>query len=146
LHEVAFDPTTDYPLGSQRPDLVRTPGGLGLDELTLDALRAGRLEAREMRATAATLRLQSDVALAASRAQLSANLARAAELTAVPDDVILEIYTALRPHRSTAAELAQWVDRLEQEFGAPATAAFVREASTVYRERKLLRSDERAPV
>jgi propanediol dehydratase small subunit len=141
---VAFDPIADYPLGTQRPDLVRTPGGLGLEELTLDALRSGRLSASEMRATGETLELQGQVALAAGRAQLAANLRRAAELTSVPDEVILKIYTALRPHRSTAAELEQWADRLERDFGAPMTAAFVREASTVYAERNLLSADERA--
>ena len=135
---MAFDPTADYPLGTQRPDLVRTPGGLGLEELTLDALRSGRLGASEMRATGETLELQAQVALAAGRAQLAANLGRAAELTGVPDEVILEIYTALRPHRSTAAELEQWADRLERDFGAPMSAAFVREARAVYAERNLL--------
>jgi len=139
---VAFDPIADYPLGTQRPDLVRTPGGLGLDELTLDALRSGRLEASEMRATSETLELQAQVALAAGRAQLAANLRRAAELTGVPDEVILEVYTALRPHRSTADELESWADRLERDFQAVATAAFVREARVVYEQRNLLLPDE----
>jgi propanediol dehydratase small subunit len=139
---VAFDPIADFPLGSQRPDLVRTPGGLGLDELTLDALRSGRLDAAEMRATAATLELQAQVALAAGRAQLAANLERAAELTGVPDEVILEVYTALRPHRSTADELEAWADRLERDFQATLTAAFVREARAVYAKRNLLFADE----
>ena len=139
---MAFDPTADYPLGSQRPDLVRTPGGLGLEELTLDALRSGRLDASEMRATAETLELQAQVARAAGRAQLAANLERGAELTAVPDEVILEVYTALRPHRSTADELERWADRLEAEFQATLTAAFVREARSVYAKRNLLLPDE----
>ena len=139
---MAFDPAADYPLGTQRPELVRTPGGLPLEDLTLDVLRSGGLDAREMRATAETLRLQGEVARAAGRAQLAANLQRAAELSAVPDDVILEIYTALRPHRSTAEELAQVAERLEHDFHAPQTAAFVREARGVYAERRLLRPDE----
>ena len=33
---MAFDPSSDYPLGAKRPDLVRTPGGIALDELSLD--------------------------------------------------------------------------------------------------------------
>jgi len=140
---VAFDPIADYPLGTQRPDLIRTPGGLGLDELTLDALRSGRLDAAEMRATAETLELQAQVALASGRAQLAANLERAAELTGVPDEVILEVYTALRPHRSTADELESWAERLEREFQATVTAAFVREARAVYAKRNLL-ADEPA--
>jgi propanediol dehydratase small subunit len=141
---VAFDPIADYPLGTQRPDLVRTPSGLGLDELTLDALRSGRLDASEMRATAETLELQAQVARAAGRAQLAANLERAAELTGLPDEVILEVYTALRPHRSTADELERWADRLEEEFQATMTAAFVREAGAVYAKRNLLLPDESA--
>jgi propanediol dehydratase small subunit len=141
---VAFDPIADYPLGTQRPDLIRTPGGLGLEELTLDALRSGRLDASEMRATAETLRLQAQVALAAGRTQLAANLGRAAELTGVPDEVILEVYTALRPHRSTADQLEGWADRLERDFDATTTAAFVREARAVYARRNLLLADEPA--
>jgi propanediol dehydratase small subunit len=140
---VGPDPTAGYPLGTERPDAVRTPSGLSLDELTLDALRAGRLDKAEMRATADTLRLQAEVARAAGRSQLAANLARAAELTALPDDVILEIYTALRPHRATEAELEDWAERLEHEYAAPETATFVREAVVVYAARGLLAADER---
>jgi len=141
---VAFDAVGDYPLGTQRPDLVRTPSGLALEELTLDALRVGLLEASDMRATAETLRLQGEVARAAGRAELAANLDRAAELTAIPDEVILEIYTALRPDRSTAEQLDRWTERLEHDFGATMTAAFVREAKEVYGERNLLSPDDRA--
>jgi propanediol dehydratase small subunit len=141
---VGSDLPAGYPLGTERPDAVRTPSGRSLDELTLDELRAGRLENREMRATADTLRLQAEVARAAGRAQLAANLARAAELTALPDDVILEIYTALRPHRATQEELERWAERLERDHGAPLTATFVREATAVYAERGLLSADERA--
>jgi propanediol dehydratase small subunit len=143
---MGFDPSSDYPLGSRRPDLVRTPSGLGLDELTLDAARAGRIAPEELRATPETLRRQSAVALASGRAQLADNLARAAELATVPSETILEIYTALRPHRSTAGELEQWAERLEAALGAPLCAAFVREAAAACAERGLLRLDDRAAV
>jgi propanediol dehydratase small subunit len=59
--------------------------------------------------------------------------------------MILEIYTALRPHRSSADELEAWAARLESEWDAPLTAAFVREARDVYAKRGLL-VGERAPV
>ena len=98
---MSFDPATDYPLGTRRPDLVETPGGLRLDEVTLEAARGGGLTADEIRATPATLRLQAEVARAAGRSQLADNLERAAELASVPDGELLEIYTALRPGRST---------------------------------------------
>jgi propanediol dehydratase small subunit len=134
---VAFDPRNDYPLGARRPDLVTTPGGVGLADVTLDAVRSGSLAADEIRATPATLSLQADVARAAGRRQLAANLERAAELAVVPDELLLEIYTALRPRRATAEELEGWAARLEG-FEAVATAAFVREAAAVYAERGLL--------
>lgn len=134
---MSFDPATDYPLGSRRPDLVETPSGLPLAEVTLEAARAGRLIASDVRATAVTLERQAAVALAAGRSQLAENLERAAELAGVPDEELLEIYTALRPGRSTAAALEQWAQRLDA-WGAGRTAAFVREAAGAYGERGLL--------
>jgi propanediol dehydratase small subunit len=134
---MSFDPVSDYPLGSRRPDLVETPSGLPLDEVTLEAARDGTLVGADVRATPATLRRQAAVARAAGRTQLADNLERAAELAAVPDDQLLEIYTALRPGRSTASELEAWAGRLDG-WGAEQTAAFVREAAAAYLERGLL--------
>jgi len=141
-----FDPASDYPLGTRRPDLVTTPSGLGLGELTLEAVRAGLIGAEDLRATPETLRRQSAVALAAGRTQLADNLARAAELSTVPSETILAIYTALRPHRSTAEELEAWAERLDSELDAPLSAAFVREALGAYAARGLLDTGDRAPV
>jgi propanediol dehydratase small subunit len=135
---VEFDPTRDYPLGARRPELVTTPSGLHQSDVTLAALRAGRLDPDDVRATAETIRRQAAVALAAGRPQLAENLMRAAELAAVPGEVVLEIYTALRPKRSTAAELETIAARLERELAAPRTAAFVREAAAVYERRGFL--------
>ncbi len=132
-----LDPVPEYPLGTRRPDLVSTPSGLPLDAVTLDAARDGRLVAADARATAATLELQARVARGAEREQLAAGLERAAELTAVPDAELLEVYTALRPGRSSAAELETWASRLEA-LGAARTASFVREAAAAYAERGLL--------
>ena len=129
-----FDPVRDYPLGTKRRDLVRTPGGLPVDALDLHG--EGDL-ASELRATPETLALQAQVARAAGRTQLADNLLRAAELAPVPAATLLEIYTALRPRRSTARELEEWARRLD-EWQAPLTAAFVREAAAVYAERNLL--------
>ena len=107
---MSFDPSRDYPLGTSRPELVRTPGGIALDELEL---HGERVEAAELRATPDTLRMQADVARSSGREQLADNLLRAAELAPLPDETILEIYTALRPARSTAAELEAWAVRLD---------------------------------
>jgi propanediol dehydratase small subunit len=134
---VELDPVTDYPLGSRRPELVTTPSGLALDGVTLDAARDGTLLAADTRATSATLALQADVARAAGRAQLADGLVRASELAGVPDEELLAIYTALRPGRSSVAELEAWAIRLD-DLGAVQTAAFVREAASVYVERGLV--------
>jgi propanediol dehydratase small subunit len=141
---VEFDPTRDYPLGARRSELVTTPSGLRQDEITLDALRAGSLDADDLRATADTIRRQAAVALAAGRRPLAENLERAAELASVPAETVLEIYTALRPDRATGDELDAWALRLENEFEAPRTAAFVREARYAYERRGLLAEDERS--
>lgn len=133
-----LDPICDYPLGVKRPDLIRTPSGSALTDLTLERLRTGELTEEDLRTAPETLRMQGLIARAAGRERLAENLERAAELTAVPDDVILEVYSALRPGRSTADGLERWARRLEDEYAASATAAFVREAATAYRERGLL--------
>ena len=142
---MSFDPASDYPLGRERPELVTTPGGVPLEQVTLAAVRDGRVGAEEIRATPETLRRQAAVARAAGRAQLAESLERAAELAVVPGDVILEVYGALRPRRSSAAELEAWEERLESEYGAELCAAFVREARGIYAERGLLAlTDEQA--
>ena len=132
-----FDPKRDYPLGTKRPDLVSTPSGMPLADVTLESLRAGRIGGGEIRATPETLLLQSQVARAAGREPLAANLERAAELAGVPDELLLAVYTALRPRRATAAQLEEWAAQLES-LGARRTAGFVREAATVYAKRGLL--------
>ena len=144
---MAFDARSDYPLGSRRAELLTTPSGLPIGDVTLDALVDGRLNSNDLRATPDTLRRQADVARAAGRPQFAENLERAAELASVPTDVILEIYTALRPRRSTAEALERWAARLDEQYGAARTAAFVREARAVYERRGLLAlTDEPAAV
>lgn len=137
---MAADPVSDYPLGQRRPSSVTTPAGLPLDNVTLQGMREGRLASEDLRATPETLRRQAAVADAVGRTALAENLERAAELAAIPSETILEIYTALRPRRSSADELEAWAARLDEE-GAPRTAAFVREASEVYARRGLLAGD-----
>jgi propanediol dehydratase small subunit len=133
----AGDPLLDYPLGERRPELVSTPAGTPLAEVTLDGLRSGRVSSDELRATPQTLERQAAVARAAGRAQLAENLERAAELAALPDEEVLAVYTALRPRRATAAELEAIASHLAA-VAAPRCASFVREAAAVMAERGLL--------
>ena len=137
---MAADPVSEYPLGQKRPETVSTPSGLPLDDVTVESMREGRLAWEDLRATPDTLRRQAEVAEAVGRTALAGNLRRAAELAAIPSETILEIYTALRPHRSSKAELEAWAGRLD-EAGAPLSAEFVREAIEVYTKRGLLAGD-----
>lgn len=135
-----MDPLLDYPLGERRPERVTTPGGTPLAEVTLEALRAGRVAPDDLRATPQTLLWQAAVARAAGREQLAENLERAAELASLPDDEVLAVYTALRPRRATADEL-ETIARHLADASAPRCATFVREAADVLAERGLLRSE-----
>jgi propanediol dehydratase small subunit len=135
----APDPLLEYPLGERRPELVTTPAGTPLAEVTLEGLRSGRVSPDELRATPETLLRQAAVARSAGREQLAENLERAAELAGLPDDQVLAVYTALRPRRATAAELEAMAQQLAA-VAAPRCAAFVREAAGVMAERGLLRA------
>ena len=134
--------TADYPLSVNRPDLLRTPTGKALSELTMDAVVSGALTAADVRIAPETLLLQAEIADAARRPQLAANFRRAAEMTAIPDAEVLSMYNALRPRASSAEQLDALAGRLEGEYGATACAALVREAAEVYGRRDLLAHPE----
>jgi len=133
-----LDPGRDFPLATHRSELIQTPTGKRLEELTLDAVLKGDVTAEDLRITPRTLRLQAEIADAVRRPQLAENMRRAAELTTVPDERILEIYNALRPRASTKQQLLEIADELEDRYGATANAALVREAAEVYERRSCL--------
>lgn len=130
-----------YPLAEHAADSLTAANGRPLAEVTLDAAAQGALSADDIRISAATLRAQAAIARQAGYSAVAHNLERAAELTAVPNAELLRMYEQLRPGRASEAELVALADRLEHEFHAPITAAFVREATAVYRRRNLLRRD-----
>lgn len=130
---------TDYPLSEKRRELVKTATGKTLDEITLEAVVSGAVKADEIRITPQTLEYQAQIAESISRPQLANNMRRAGELTKVPDARILQMYNALRPNRSTKAELLAIADELEKQYGAKVCANFVREAAAVYEARDVLK-------
>lgn len=65
-------------------------------------------------------------------------LRRAAELIAIPDERILAIYNALRPFRSSQAELLAIADELEHT-ACDSECRLVRESAEVYQQRHKLR-------
>jgi len=115
----------------------RALSGRPLDKITLEAAVHGDLSPADLRVHPQTLRHQASVAEEHGNQQLGENLRRAAELTALADGEVLAIYEALRPARSTGADLAAVVARLEAA-DAPLCAALVREAAAVHERRGLL--------
>jgi propanediol dehydratase small subunit len=111
--------------------------GRPTSDVTLDDVREGSVEMDDVRIHPDTLAHQASVSEAHGNAQLAANLRRAAELTLLPDADVLAIYEALRPRRSTSAELHALAESLEVR-GLPLNAALVREAAEVYARRGIV--------
>ena len=114
----------------------RALSGRPLSEITIEAAARGDLSAADLRIHPDTLRRQADVAEQHGNPQLADNLRRAAELTALGDEELIAVYEALRPGRSSRAELEAIAARLEAA-NAPSCAALVREAAAVYEHRGL---------
>lgn len=132
--------TPIYPLSENDPDL-KAASGRAYADITFDAAINGELTADDLRIHADTLRKQAEIARNAGNPQMAANLLRAAELTAVPNDELLKMYDLLRPERASYDTLMALAERLETVYGASETARFVRETANVYRERKLLKRE-----
>jgi propanediol dehydratase small subunit len=131
----------DYPLADKRPELILTPTGKKLDEITMEKVLEGKVKAEDCRISANTLEYQAQIAESAGNRQMASNLRRAAELTAFSDERVLKIYGALRPFRSTKEELLAIAEELESK-GAVLNAAFVRQAVEVYEKRKKFKGDK----
>jgi propanediol dehydratase small subunit len=130
-----------YPLGEKSPELIKSASGKRLDEFSLAKVVSGELTADDFRVAPQTLELQAQVAESVGRDTLARNLRRAAELIAVPDDQLLDIYNALRPYRSTKAELYAIADELETKYHCAMNATLIREAADVYQRRGRLKAD-----
>ena len=130
-----------YPLGQTRPEGIRSRTGLPLPEITLEAVREGRVGPDDLTIHTETLQAQADIAAAAGYHQLAANLRRAAELVNIPNERLLQIYEALRPRRSTYQELIMLSEELTAQYQAVENARFVREAAEAYRLNGLLRME-----
>ncbi|BBY58738.1 diol dehydratase small subunit [Mycolicibacterium sarraceniae] len=105
---------------------------------TVEAAVDGKLSLSDLRMDPATLAHQASVAAAGGNPQLAENFLRAAELATMTDGEVMDLYEALRPHRSTAQELETLGAALESR-GARRCAQLVRHAATVYQRRGLLR-------
>jgi propanediol dehydratase small subunit len=116
---------------------IRALSGRAVQSLTVEAVRAGEIGLADLRIHPDALEHQATVAERHGNPQLAENLRRAAELTRLPDEEVLAIYEALRPGRSTVAQLTALAGSLNDR-GLPRCAALVAEAADVYARRGLV--------
>ena len=128
----------DYPLGVKMPEAIKTPTGKPYASLSYEKVIAGELTSDDMRIAPETLEMQAQVAESVGREAFAGNLRRAAELIAVPDERLLQIYNALRPYRSTKQELLDIAAELDG-YKCAIAAGLVREAAEVYEKRGRLK-------
>lgn len=129
----------NYPLAENVADKIKTPTGKPFTSLSYEKVVSGEITADDMRISPETLELQAQVAESVNREAFAGNLRRAAELIAVPDNRLLEIYNALRPYRSSKQDLIDIANELDQKYGAKTAASLVREAAEVYEQRGRLK-------
>jgi propanediol dehydratase small subunit len=108
------------------------------ERFTVAAAVDGKLQLADLRMDPATLAHQAAVAEEGGNPQLAENFLRAAELAVIDDEEVMNLYEALRPHRSTAEQLEALRLSLETR-GASRCAELVRQAAVVYARRGLLR-------
>ena len=118
--------------------MTRAQSGRRSEDITVEAARAGVLTLDDIRISAETLHEQARIAEAHRLPQLADNFRRAAEMTVLTNDEVFTLYEALRPHRSTKADLESIAESLADR-GALACAELVREAAAAYARRELLR-------
>jgi propanediol dehydratase small subunit len=131
----------DYPLSTERPELLYTKHGTRFTDVTLGRLRKDELCDADLRIGPDSLRLQAQIARDVGRPQLAENLCRAAELAQFDDKVIIEIYNAMRPSAASRDKMKRDAKKLE-DHGAPLCAQLVREAAEVYEQRKLFTNQD----
>ena len=129
----------DYPLSEKMADVIKAPTGKTLEEITIGGVVNGSVTANDVKIAPETLEMQAQVAESVGRDAFAKNLRRASELIAVPDERILEIYNALRPYRSTKAELLEIAEELEKKYSAVINGKLVREAAALYEKRGRLK-------
>lgn len=128
----------DYPLAEKRPELIEGQRGKALAGITLAAVLDGSVGMEDLRITPRALAQQAEIARAAGRPTLADNFERAAELVAVPQEFIMQVYELLRPGRAqNPAPLLKAAATLRDTYGARRMAAFLEEAAEVYAKRGL---------
>jgi propanediol dehydratase small subunit len=120
---------------------IKSKTGKKLSDITIENLLNGYISLEDIKISADTLLRQGRIAEEHGRPQIKKNFARAAELTVVPDDVILKIYETLRPNRSTKSELLAIAELLEEDYKASECAKLVLDTAKVYEKRGILKTE-----
>ena len=131
----------DYPLSKNKRELLNTPTGVNIDSITFENIMNGTVKGEDCRISKESLLMQASIAKETGNRHLAENFKRASEMVAIESDRIIEIYNALRPYRSTEEELQAIADELEEKYNASTTAAFVRQAAEVLKQRGRLKGD-----
>lgn len=129
----------DYPLATKSKELIKTKTGKGLDDIDVKSVLSGGVKPDDIKITSEVLLYQAQIADEVGRNQFAKNLRRAAEMVIIPDARVLEIYSALRPFRSTKQELLDIATELDDKYNAKINATLVREAAEVYEKRSRLK-------
>lgn len=128
----------DYPLAETRSGRILGQHGKSLDDITLEAVIAGKVTMEDLRITPQALADQAEISRAAGRPTLALNFERAAELVGVPQDVIMSSYEMLRPGRAKSKEqLLDVAKSFRQTYKAERMAKFIEEAAEIYERRGL---------
>lgn len=109
-----------------------------MTDITVQNTIDGKLGLADLRMDPAVLAQQAVVAAEGGNPQLAENFLRAAEMATMDDEDVMALYEALRPHRSTAAQLDALGTSLSLR-GATRCAELVRQAAAVYARQGLLR-------
>ncbi len=73
----------DYPLTSKRKGDIKTPTGKALEDITLEKVLSGEINADDIRISPETLEMQAQIAESMNRDAIARNFRRAAELIRV---------------------------------------------------------------
>ncbi len=135
------DPPSLPSSGEKNSQSIRSASGRPLEDIHIGAVMKGEVSSDDLLIHGQTLHVQAEIARQAGYDRLSENLARAAELTRVPNEELLAMYEALRPGRSSYRQLIALAEVLEGKYHAPNTGKLVREAADVYQKRGLVRQE-----
>ena len=133
----------DFPLADTAGQDLPGQRGRVLAELTLEGVQSGALGLEDFAITPMALLAQAGIARDAGRAMLAANFERAAELVAVPQEVIMELYELLRPGRASGAgQIRARAEEMRRDYGAVKLAEFLENAALHYQRRGLIGEGE----